>query len=414
MLYAIIGNGAAGTEAVKAIRSRDAEGEIILIDADPNRCYYRPMLPDYVCGLKKKESLWVVDEGFYRSNRVDFRAGIRVEEVLPQEGKLRSDDGEEVRFDRLLLACGSAPRRLDCPGAELEGVVYLRTLEQAERIKELAAGAKQAVAVGGGLLGVELARLFNELGLKTTYLLREDRFWPQMLDEVGSALVERRLAEKGIRVLKQEGVQEIGGRGGKVRELHTTQGESIPAELVGVAIGVVPSVGFLEGSGIDAGGGVIVDQRLQSNSEGVFAAGDAARAYDPVHGEHRVNTSWMGAQRSGRIAGLNMAGGEEELPGSIAFNLINIYGLPVACLGLNLAEGEGYQSLYGDYPKGDVYKKYVLRDGRLVGATLIGDVAEARTLEELITAGADLGGVKERLFEEGFDLRSAARGLLGG
>jgi len=233
-----------------------------------------------------------------------------------------------------------------------------------------------------------------------------------MLDEEGSALVERRLARKGIEVRKEEGIEELVGEG-KVREVVTSWGAVIPADLVGVAIGVLANVDFLKGSGIRTEAGVIVDNRMQSNVEGVFAAGDAAQAYDPVHGEHRINTSWMGASRSGRVAGTNMAGGDAELPGAIAFNLINIYGLPVACVGLNLAEGEGFESLTGDYPRGEVYRKYVLQEGRLVGATLIGDTADARLLEELITAGADLSGLKDHLFEEGFDLRAEAARLLG-
>ncbi len=412
MRYVVIGNGCAGIEAIKAIRRRDPEGRIILMDPDPNPCYYRPMLPDYACGLKTREELWVVDKGFYAEALVDFMAGRRALEVRPDEAAVIAEGGVRVVFDRLLLACGSRPRLLDCPGADLDGVVYLRTLEQADHTRKIAAESKRAVALGGGLLGVELARLFNELGLETDYLIREDRFWPQMLDEASSAIVEKRLAEKGIRIRKKEGIAGLSGRG-RVREAHTTSGEVIEADLIGVAIGVVPNSELLEDSGILTGPGVIVDGHMRSSAEGVFAAGDIAQAYDPVHGEHRINTSWMGARKEGRVAGTNMAGGDEELPGAIAFNIINIYGLPVACLGQNLAEGEGYEHLVREHPQGEAYRKYVLREGRLVGAILIGDITDARILEELITAAADLGGIKERLLEESFDLRAAAGELLG-
>ncbi len=288
----------------------------------------------------------------------------------------------------------------------------MRTLDQADAILAAAKQAERAVALGGGLLGVELARCFNELGLKTSYLIREDRFWPQMLDLEGSAMVERRLEEKGISLRKQEGIEEVLGEAGVVAGVNTTGGERIPAELLGVAIGVVLNLEFLEGSGIETRAGILVDEHMRTNVEDVYAAGDVAQAFDPVHGEHRVNTSFMNALRTGQIAGANMAGGEERLEGSISFNLINIYGIPVAGMGENLAEGEGCEAI-ADGPKGDEYKKYVLSDGKLVGATLIGNTTEARSLEQLITAQVDVGSIRDRLLDGGFDLKAAARGLLG-
>ena len=412
MEYVIIGNGGAGMRAAQAIRELDLAGNVTLIDREPHRCYYRMMLPDYISGLKQRESVFVVDEGFYRDNRIDFRPGVTVARLDTSGRTVVLKSGEALPYDRLLIAAGARPRPFELPGHELTGIVSLRTLEQAEAILELAKQAKQAVALGGGLLGVELARSFNELGLKTSYLIREDRFWPQMLDATGSAIVERRLEEKGIHLRKQEGIEEVLGEAGKVTGVETTSGEKLPAGLLGVAIGVISNVEFLRGSGIETRAGILVDERLRTNLEDVYAAGDVAQAYDPVYGEHRVSTSWMNALRTGQAAGANMAGGEEKLAGSIAFNLISIYGIPVAGMGQNLAEGEGYETLTGDYPQGDVYKRFVLKNGKLIGATLIGETAEARALERLITAQVDVSDIRDRLLTEGFDLPAAARKLL--
>lgn len=412
MEYVIIGNGGAGMRAAQAIRKLDLEGNITLIDEEPHPCYYRMMLPDYISGLKKRESVFVVDEAFYRDKRIDFRPGVTVARVDTSGKTVITESGETIPYDRLLIAAGARPRPFDLPGHELSGIVSLRTLEQAEAILELAKQAQQAVALGGGLLGVELARSFNELGLETSYLIREDRFWPQMLDLTGSLIVERRLEEKGIRLRKEEGIEEVLGEAGRVTGVKTTSGEKLPAGLLGVAIGVVLNVEFLKGSGIETGAGILVDEHMRTNIEDVYAAGDVAQAYDPVYGEHRVNTSFINALRTGQAAGANMAGGEEQLEGSIAFNLISIYGIPVAGMGQNLAEGEGYETLTGDYPAGDVYKRFVLKNGKIVGATLIGDTTEARSLEQLITARVDVSGIRDGFFTEGFDLRAAARKLL--
>ncbi len=413
MNYVIIGNGGAGVRAAETIRNRDREGKITIIDRESHRCYYRMMLPDYISGWKSRDSIYVVPEDFYEKNGIDFMSSIVVQEVNPDKRQVLLQDGKVLDYDRLLIASGARPRILNIPGIGSSGVVTLRTLDQAEEIIALGSQAKEGVVLGGGLLGVELARAFNEMGLKTRYLIRENRFWPQMLDKVGSSIVERKLEEKGIEILKEEVIEEIEENQGKVKGVITSQGRYLEAQLVGLAVGIVLNIEFLEGSGISTDSGILVNQRLESNLEGIYAAGDVAQAYDLVHGEHRVNTSWMNAQRQGTIAGINMSGGEEILEGSIPFNLINIYGIPVVCMGLDLPSGEGYEVLTGDYPRGNLYKKYVLKDDLLVGATLIGDIREARILEKMIINKASLGSHKNRLFEDDFDLEEAARELLG-
>jgi len=406
MRYLIVGNGRAGLSAAQAIRKRDPEGEIVILDREPYPCYYRPRLPDYISGWRKRDSVFVVREEYYRQHGMLFRGGVEVREVRPGDRLVVLDSGESIAYDRLLLASGSRPRELRVPGADLEGVVYLRTLDQAEDIIRRGSRASRAVALGGGLLGVEMARAFNEMGLQTRYLIREDRFWPQMLDRTGSGMVEKVLQERGIVLHKEEGVEEVLGEGGKVAGVRTTGGEVLEADLLGVAIGVVSNLEFLEESGIGVDRGVLVDDRLRSSVPEVFAAGDAAQAFDVVHGEHRVVTSWLNAHRQGEAAGTNMSGGDMVLEGVVPYNVIVIYGLPVACVGLDLPpEDQGYEVLTGDYPKDGRYRKLVLKDGVLVGGTLIGETGEAQALENLVRKQADLTAWRDRLFKPGFDLR---------
>ena len=406
MRYVIIGNGGAGVRAAQVIRERDPEGDITVVDRERHPSYYRMRLPDYISGWRKRDFVFLVPEDFYREKRIRFLAGESVTALRPGRHEAVLSSGKALPYDRLLVASGARPRELAVPGADLDGVVYLRTLEQAEDIIRRGREARCAVALGGGLLGVELARSFNEMGLETHYLIREDRFWPQMLDRTGSGMVEKVLQERGIVLHKEEGVEEVLGEGGKVAGVRTTGGEVLEADLLGVAIGVVSNLEFLEESGIGVDRGVLVDDRLRSSVPEVFAAGDAAQAFDVVHGEHRVVTSWLNAHRQGEAAGTNMSGGDMVLEGVVPYNVIVIYGLPVACVGLDLPpEDQGYEVLTGDYPKDGRYRKLVLKDGVLVGGTLIGETGEAQALENLVRKQADLTAWRDRLFKPGFDLR---------
>ncbi len=410
MRYVIVGNGGAGLRAAQTLRKRDPQGEITVVDREPLPCYYRMRLPDYISGWRDRDSVFVVRDDFYAENGIRFLGGRTVVEVRAGEKTMLLESGEALPYDRLLLACGARPRKLDVPGGELDGVVYLRTLEQAEDIIRRGKEADSAVALGGGLLGVEMARAFNEMGLRTRYLIREDRFWPQMLDAEGSRLVERVLESKGIELLKEEGIEEVIGEEGRMKAVRTTSGRELPAGLLGVAIGVVSNLEFLEGSGLETDRGILVDDRLRSNLPDIYAAGDAAQALDRSSGEHRIVTSWLNAQRQGEIAAVNMSGGEAVLEGVVPYNVIVIYGLPVACIGLDLPpENEEYEVLTGDYPREGKYRKLVRREGILVGATFIGEIGEARAAEELIRRGVDLSAWRDRLFLPGFDLRQLAK-----
>ncbi len=415
MHYVIIGNGGAGLRAAQTIRKRDPDGSITMVDRERYPCYYRMRLPDYISGWKERNTVFVVHEDFYAHNGIELIREDSVTRVNADEHEAVLEKGGTLSYDRLLIAAGARPRELEQEGSRLDGIVYLRTLDQAEDIIARARKAKNAVSLGGGLLGVEMARAFNELGLKTHYLIREDRFWPQMLDAAGSALVEKVLEDKGIMLNKEEGLDEITGEAGRVAAVRTTAGKQCDADIVGICIGVVPNLEFLEGSGIETDRGIIVDERLRTRKPDVYAAGDIAQALDVASGEHRLVTSWLNTQRQGETAGINMTGGEAALEGVVPFNVIVIYGLPVASLGLHMPpEQGGYETLTGDYPKDGKYRKLVLRGGVLVGGTLIGDIAEAQAIESLIKMQADLSPYRERLFEPGFDAKKLLQEVSSG
>ncbi len=411
MEYLIIGNGGAGLAAALTLRTMDPGAIITLVDEEEHPCYYRMRLPDYICGWKDRDSVFYVREEFYREKKIHFLGGRKVARLRPQNRQVELEDGEVLGYDRLLISSGARPRDLPVPGSQLDGVVYLRTLDQAEDIIRRGRVSSAGVVLGGGLLGVELARCFNELGLKTHYLIREDRFWPQMLDVTGSALVEEVLKEKGILLRKEEGIQEILGKEGKVTSVLTTSGEHLQADMVGVAIGVVCNVEFLEGSGLEVRQGVMVNDQLRTNVEGIYAAGDVAQAFDPVLGEHRVVTSWLNALRQGEAAARNMAGEDFALGGVVPFNVIVIYGLPVASIGADEASSPEAEVIRVHQPERRIYRKFLIKDGVLVGANLVGHTADAHALETLVRRQVEVGGFADKLAREDFDARTLIREL---
>lgn len=415
MHYLIIGNGAAGLRTAQTIRKIDPEGFITMVDEERYPSYYRMRLPDYISGWKGRETIFAVGDDFYEEKRIELLREDRVTEVRPDSHQVVLEKGGTLSYDRLLIATGARPRVFTCQGSDLDGVVYLRNLDQAEDIIARASTASSAVALGGGLLGVEMARSFNELGLTTHYLIREDRFWPQMLDAAGSSLVEKVLTEKGIILNKEEGIEKISGDGTKVTGVRTTSGRDLGADMVGIAIGVESNLELLAGSGIETDRGIIVDEHLRTNQPDIYAAGDIAQVLDTASGEHRLVTSYLNTQRQGEVAGTNMSGGDAAMGGIVPFNVIVIYGLPVASLGLDLPpDEEGYEVLTGDPPMDSEYRKLVLAGGVLVGATLIGSIGEAQAIESLIKMRADLSSFRDRLFEPGFDAKKLLEEISGG
>lgn len=402
--YVITGNGPAGTQAALAAKKQDPAAAVTIVSREAQLFYYRYYLPHLLAGAKDAAKMVVHPESFYAKKGVDLILGQEVISLNPEKNLLTLESGDSLPYSALVIATGSRARGPIWPGSSLEGVVTLREWADVPRILERVHDSGQAVVVGGGLLGIELAWAFRELGMEVNYLIKEDRFWPQMLDAEASAIVERRVRAAGVDLIVNASIKEIAGDDGRVSGVTTESGRRIPCQLLGVAIGAVPETGLLRDSGVLVDRGVIVDDHLRSNYPNVYAAGDVAQAYDVVYGEHRVNTSWLNAYRQGDIAGTNMAGGEKVFAGGIPYNLMEIYGIGFVSMGLPNAAGAGYQVISRTEPELDLYQKVVLREGVVVGATLLGQVERARYFEEMIKRRLPVGDVAESLLDPEFDL----------
>ena len=398
----IIGNGAAGRSAAEAIREVDRGCEVSILTEERVGHYYRPDLDEYVI-TEDSGTLWSGKDRFYEKKDVRLRLGCVVTAVDAEAQRITLQTGEAVSYDKLLIATGGKPIMPPWPGGELQGIHNLRSYADAEGLIESARRAEQAVVVGGGLLGMDFAHVLRSKGKQTTHLVREAAIGVPALDEKAGAIIQKRLLDRGVNLCLEEEVVEFVGAEGRVAAVKTSKGRSFDCQLVAVAVGVRPALSFLEGSGIKTDRGILVDEQQGTNVPTIYAAGDAAQVYDFIYGQARVHTSWRNADEQGSIAGRNMAGEEATAQHLIAWNYQEVFGLPYVSMGAALETEPPFEVLARYQPEHELYHKLVLREGKVVGAVLLGKTEQSFGVEQAIRQEVDISGVRDRLLDEGFD-----------
>lgn len=389
--YVIVGGGPAGVSAATAIRSQDSNGSLVILDRDRDLPYYRTELDTYIAGTTPEAELPLHPEPFYLDQRIDLRLRTAVARLRPAGRSVDLEDGSSVEYDALLLAPGSRPLRGSWPGADLPGVMTVRTWDDArEVIRRAGETSRPVVVVGGGVLGLILAEGIHQRGKGVTLLEREPTLWAPLLDEPASAVVRKGVEEAGVAVGLGEEVAEISAESGRVVGVRTSRGRRLETELIIVAIGARPDLGFLEGSGVRVDRGILIDHEFRTNVPGIFAAGDAAQAYDPLTGFFRVVTSWNNAMEQGRLAGLSMANASTPYRGVIVSNSEGFFGIRVAVLGLTQTGAKALTVLRGRNDEKGLYRKLVLREEKLIGALLVGNVSGEGMMKKFVLEGRRL------------------------
>jgi len=406
--YLIVGDGAAGLTAAEEIRRRDADAAVGLFCDDPNPGYFRAALTNFLLGELREDQLWAVAPDFYESRRIE-RVFTRVMGLDPTRRQIWcSGNPSPLGYDALLIATGSRARAPSFPGSHLPGVLTLRTVQDARRVIELLRGSvRRAVVLGGGALGLEWAHALLERGVHVTLMERAPRFLPGSLDAVASDLLSARLRQAGVEVLLGEEVVAAepspqGSLGGVV----TNTGRRIPCEVLAAALGIVPNSELVAQSGIEClpNGAIRASRSLATSAAGVWAAGDVAH----VDGEQLG--LWEPARHQGRVAAVNMSGGEQQYRPGVHYFATRLFDLDFARVG-DINEAPGSSCLI-DFPRGTgviAYRKLLVTGGRLRGALLMGErKAKVRTigrgLKRLIDSEADVSSVAERLLDPSFDV----------
>lgn len=392
----IVGSGLAGTLAAKTLRELDPEVGIEVLGEERQPYYPRPNLVEYLAGRMPRERIFAFPEGWADKQRIGLRLGVAVTRIDPAGKRLETSKGESVPFDVLLLATGARPVRPPIPGTEIPGVFTLRTLDDAEALLEHLQRHRRVAVLGGGLLGLEIARAVRGRGAEVKVFEFFDRLLPRQLDPAAAGILKAQIEAAGIAVKVGAAAREILSDGG-VRGLRFESGEEADADTVVLAAGIAPVVGLAREAGIKVGRGVVVDDRLRSSAEGVFAAGDAAEHAGKIYGIIPA------AFEQARAAAHGMLGMDMPYGGTVPSNTLKVSGLYLTSAGDFAAEGPGFESLVRSDPARGLYKKLVLEGGRLVGAIWMGTKKGAAEISRLVALGKDVESRKEDLFEESFD-----------
>jgi 3-phenylpropionate/trans-cinnamate dioxygenase ferredoxin reductase component len=273
----IIGTGQAGFQTAASLRSEGYEEPITLIGEEPHIPYQRPPLSKgFPLGQQNFESIQLRPERFYQDHRIDLLAAKRVTAIDRAERKIQLESGARLSYEKLVLAVGARNRKLAVKGAELDGVLYLRSLEEAIAIKERLERAREIVVIGGGFIGLEIAAVARTLGKSVTVLEALPRLMSRAVAPIISDFFRELHASRGARIICDAIVSEISGSGGKAQQVVLRDGTAFPADLVIVGVGIVPNVELAQDAGLGVANGVAVNEYLETDDKNIFAIGDCA------------------------------------------------------------------------------------------------------------------------------------------
>jgi len=377
MKIVIIGNGIAAVSAAAKIREFDTLSEITMLSDENTPMYSRPRLLEYLAGKVSFEQITMKNEQWYGKHNIELVTGAKVLSVTPQENKIVTSGGD-ISYDALLVASGASAATPAFFRPELKSVFRLRTKEDADRIIAACEHAHTAAIIGGGLLGIETGFALTSRGLTTTVIEIADRLLPRQLDAESSLLLKTSLEEKGLHFLtgKQTAALDADGQG---LSITFTDATALRADIIVVSAGIRPNVDFLAGSNVKVGKGIIVDEKLRTNIDNIYAAGDCAEFKGAMYG------IWPAAKEQGESAGAIIASQDAVYNGSIMSAKLKVVGIEVASVG-DIAVGPLTKT--ESQREGSSFRKLFYEHDRLKGAILIGDTSAYFKLQKEIALQA--------------------------
>jgi 3-phenylpropionate/trans-cinnamate dioxygenase ferredoxin reductase component len=307
--FVIVGASLAGAKAAGELRERGFDGRVILVGAESERPYERPPLSkEYLQGKSEREKTYVHDAGFYGQQDIELRLGTVVESIDTQASTVALAGGEQLGYDSLLLTTGAEPRKISVPGADLDGVHYLRTVADSDALRErLASGGGRVAVVGAGWIGSEVAASARSAGLEVTVIdplaVPNERIFGA---EIGGFYRDVHLRH-GVEMILEDGVEALEGDG-SVSAVRTSKGRRVECDFAVIGVGVVPRVSLAEAAGLTVENGIQVDAALRTSAPNVFAAGDVANAWHPFYDRHIRVEHWANALNQGPAAARSMLG----------------------------------------------------------------------------------------------------------
>ncbi|MFI7450306.1 NAD(P)/FAD-dependent oxidoreductase [Nonomuraea sp. NPDC049714] len=336
MTFVIAGGGLAAAKAAEALREQGFDGRLVLIGDEPHLPYERPPLSkDYLQGGSERDKIFVHDAAWYATQDVDLRQATTVIGVDRGARQLSLSRGERLGYDKLLLATGARPRRLPLPGADLDGVLYLRTVDDSERLRATLATVSRVVIIGAGWIGLEVAAAARAAGVAVSVLEAERQPLLRALGAQIASVFAGLHREHDVDLRLGVRVSEITGERGKADGVRLADGTHLPADVVIVGIGAVPNTGLAVEAGLEVDDGIVVDAALRTSDPHIFAAGDVASAHHPVLGRRIRVEHWANALNQPAVAARSMLG-QEAAYDKLPYFYTDQYDLGMEYIGLAL------------------------------------------------------------------------------
>ncbi len=378
MEFVIIGDGIAGATAAETLRKEDEEASIKIFTDESEPLYNRIMLKTFMKGTLPVQYTKMHDQAWYEKRDIDLFLETKISEIKSEDNTVISEDGEEYSYDKLLLATGGSPREFPLDKG-FENLHYMWTMKDAETIKKSAENSEEAVVIGGGLLGIDLAVAYAENNCETHYLIRDDNWWHRGLTKKGAEIIHRKLREKGVNIITNVEAVNFEAESDKITSVETDNGEFYSCDTVAVAIGQNPNSDIVDVKKDDSDC-VMTDMFLQTSDNDIYAAGNLVNYHSPVLGKRAKKGSWDHSEAMGACAAENMLAYDEP------FEFVNTYGVghfDVQFLAIGDWTGDGVEIKYSE----DEYRRLFFNDDKLVGAVMIGFTKGQEKIKKLIKSG---------------------------
>jgi len=370
--YVIIGNGFAGTTCAEGLRKLDASCSIALFTDEAYPLYNRIALPPMLRKQVTEQKVIMRDQAWHDKHQIDLYLRTRVDKIVPEE-KIVIADGVSYPYDALLVATGGRPNASDAPGAEGAHNVYnFQYMDDTKAISQQLETAKSAVSIGGSFIAYELAEAFVSRGVETHWIQRGPRFLRRMLDEISGEYVNEAARKDGAYLHYNEEIAEFVRSNGAVTKVITKSGLTLDTDLVGIGLGLTINTELVAGIGIGIKAGIQCDDRLETSIKGIFAGGDAAEFYDPIAEMHYRMGTWNNAGAHGKVAAINMAGGDERYHDIPEYSSKLFTDQTITQFGLSPEYRNDLETVRNFDHELKHYRALFFHEGRLVGGLLLG------------------------------------------
>ena len=403
--YLIIGGGIAGTIAAEVIRKNDADGMIAIVSDEPHMLYSRVLLskPSFVRGEQPLESVWLKKPEWYEQNKIVFIGGVSATKLDGEAKKITLSNGEEIEYEKLLLAIGAHARKWTIPGCDKQGIYYLRGLDDTKAIMEAVKSKKHAILIGSGCVSFEIAEILRSLTITTTLVMREKYFGEPLLSEQEGKMIEATLEKNEVKIIRETEITEVLGTD-TVTGVVLKNGEKLECDMVLPMIGVIFPIEWLKSSGMVLDRGIVANEFLETSIPDVWTAGDIAEYNDLALRQKMLCGNWMNSRGQGEISALNMVGKRTEYK-AVTFQTSHGFGDLIGFVGDTRALPDR-TVVYRKDPEKNSIVRILIKGENIIGATLINKMPEMGVITKLIKEGVNVSAKLEEMAKPEFDLKA--------